>query len=107
MAQENVLLEGYERKGLTVAEFVGDSYYTTKIGGSSALYDRPEDAFFCSWSTEHKAENYTFVQVVFRLDVNTMGIGELLWLSEIRLQNRQNKTLRSFDYRNSSFNTYD
>lgn len=95
------LLRGFENATLIVAENVGESYYSSKK--SVALAEIPSDAFYCEWKTEptEKVTRYNYVNVIFVPDV---GIDKLLWLSESQiLEDRTRRTIRRFDYSNSSF----
>lgn len=102
MLEHKEQLHGFENAILTVAEAVGDSFYSSKLG-HNMLGEIPNGAFFCQWETESTKTNssYNYVTVMFVPDV---GIGKLLWLSESQiLENGTKRTIRTFNFTTSSF----
>ena len=98
-------LHGFENAMLTVAEVVGDSFYSSKLSG--ILVEVPDGAFFCEWETEPTKtySSYNYVTVMFVPDV---GIDKLLWLSESQiLEDGTRRPIRSFDYTTSSFDSWE
>ena len=105
MLEHEELLHGFEDAVLTVAEVVGESFYSKKMSG--VLAEIPDDAFFCEWKTKSTEidKGINYVEVIFAPEV---GADKLLWLYESQiLEDRTSRPIRRFDYTTSSFDSWE